>query len=240
MLKIELHFFYFQIAEALFELIFALDSKDEKNIWATISFSGFSTYDKIKAISEGKDDILTKPLGTTNDNKAKKIIDIPFLQWVFFHHLDFSRVNSDSDSNLKIIRRLLNIIAIDFSNREEYNSFKHSLRFICDEPYTAFSPAGEENKIEFSAKEGFGYLVKTKNMNEIKIEEVVKSFSIEKDLKLCVYCSWLIHNIIASRRFYYFGIREKLMFFTGISIDKIFDNVDVLAEVRFTKDIYLK
>ena len=236
MLKIELHFFYYQIAEALFELIFALENEDEINIWETISFSSFSTYDKIKAITEGNEEILTKNISFPA-NEQNDTINIPFLQWVFFHHLDFHKVNSDIDGNLNTIRKLLKIIANDFSNHKEYNAFKHSLRFICDEPYAAFSPIGEDKKFEFSAKEGFGYLVKTKEKSEIKIQEVVKSFSYEKDLKMCVYCSWLIHNIITSRRFFYFGIQDKLMFFNSIPIEKIFDKVDVLAEISFTKEI---
>jgi len=239
MLKIELHFFYYQIAEALFELIFALENKDEKNIWETISFSGFSTYDKIKSISDNNSDILTRDI-TLPTNKENEKKTLPFLQWVFFHYLDFDKVDSDLQENLKVIRELLKIIANDFSNRKEYNAFKHSLRFICDEPYAAFKQVGEEKKIEFGAKEGFGYLVKTTIKKEIKIQEVVKSFSYDKDLKMCVYCSWLIHNLITSRRFYYFGTKDKMLFFNTIPVEKIFDDVDPLAEVRFTKNIIYK
>jgi len=162
------------------------------------------------------------------------------LQCVFFHYLDFDKVDSDLQENLKVIRELLKIIANDFSNRKEYNAFKHSLRFICDEPYAAFKQVGEEKKIEFGAKEGFGYLVKTTIKKEIKIQEVVKSFSYDKDLKMCVYCSWLIHNLITSRRFYYFGTKDKMLFFNTIPVEKIFDDVDPLAEVRFTKNIIYK
>ena len=39
MLKTDLHFLYYQMVEALFELIFALQAGDERNLWGYISFS---------------------------------------------------------------------------------------------------------------------------------------------------------------------------------------------------------
>lgn len=241
MLKIELHFFYYQIAEALFELIFALDKRDEKYIWETISFSGYETYEKIQAISDGDDHIFNKTLKAIHKNNPEKILEIPFLKWVFFHNLDFSKVNSDLNTNLNKIKELLKIIADDFSIREEYNAFKHSLRFICDKPYGAIKEVNDDKILELSAKEGFGFLVKSKiDKNKVKVEEVIKSFSIEKDFKLCIYCSWLIHNIIACRRSFYFNTEDEIIFFDTIPLDKIFANADFLSEIRYTKAIYIK
>lgn len=239
MLKIEIHFFYYQIVESLFELIFALDGKSEENIWETISFSKFSTYKRIKNISTGKDDIFNKVINLINQNNSKEPKDFPFLQYVFFRHVDFNKVENDLSKNLENIKKLLSIMISDFSNRDEYNAFKHSLRFVLEKPYVAFSPVTDGKLFEFTSKEGFGYLVQSKKDKILKIEKVIKSFTTDKDIKLIVYISWLINNLIATRRLKYFQTQENIMFLDTIPIDNIFEEVGELAEIRKAKYISL-
>jgi hypothetical protein len=240
MLRIEIHFMYYQISEALFEFIFALEKYDERNLWKHISISKFENYPKIKAISEGDKSLFNKTIKLTKKNDRNKIMEISFLQYVFFHYTDFNKIEYDLDNNLDVIKKLLSIIAFDFSNREEYNAYKHSLRFIVDKPYLGFQPIGTDKKFEFEAEEGFGFLVKKEIRKEIIIEEVLKSFTTDKDLKMCKYSSWLINNIISSRRAYYFKTKETLISFHEINIDEIFKEVNELSEVRFRKENYNK
>lgn len=236
MLKIEIHFMYYQISEALYELIFALEKSDEKKLWKQISVSKFENYPKIKAISEGKNSLFNKKIMLAKEDNINDKMEISFLRYVFFHYMDFNKIDVDLDKNLEIIKKLLSIVAFDFSNREEYNAYKHSLRFIIDKPYMGFQPVNEDKKFEFEADEGFGFLVRKENKKEIIIEEVLKSFTTDKDLKMCKYCSWLINNIIASRRAYYFSTKSALVFFHEIDIDEIFKEVRELAEIRFRKE----
>jgi len=59
MLRIEMHFLYFQMVETLFELIFAISSHDSRELWLALSFSGnhqtgyhSDTYGKISAYAK--------------------------------------------------------------------------------------------------------------------------------------------------------------------------------------------
>ena len=51
MIKTDLHFLYFQVIEALFELIFALEKGDERYIWFHMSFPDGNHYNRIKSIA---------------------------------------------------------------------------------------------------------------------------------------------------------------------------------------------
>jgi len=55
MLKVEIHFTYFHMVEALFELIFALEKLDDKKLWLYLSISrGDQLKERIPKIAKGE------------------------------------------------------------------------------------------------------------------------------------------------------------------------------------------
>ena len=127
MLKAEIHFTYFQMIEALFELIFALEKLDDKNLWYYISFSKFrDNYKRIGEIAKGNTSFLHNLIDIGN-NKKIQFIDYVFY---FFSILVNPITESEKKKNLEVIEQAILYFARDFNDRDDYNAYKHSLRFF--------------------------------------------------------------------------------------------------------------
>jgi len=131
-IRTELHFLYFQMTETLFEIIFALTEQDNRNLWLALTFSnekstGFysDTYNKIEKLTFSSE-IFTRKIQIEVSGKE---IEVPFLRWLFYFVYPTSLDDAGWKKNLENIQKLLLSFARDFTDRGEYNAYKHSLRF---------------------------------------------------------------------------------------------------------------
>ena len=97
MLKAEIHFTYFQMVEALFELIFALEKTKDKLLWVFLSISPFkANFKRISRIAKGNTSFLFKEVEIPSGSK------VPFIQYVFYFGTTFPISNAVMTSNLEI------------------------------------------------------------------------------------------------------------------------------------------
>lgn len=233
MLKTEIHFTYYQIIETLFELIFALQ-KDPELLWYYISFSRFKSYEKIEKIAKGKIDFLNDPISVV-DKITRIKYDIMFIEWLFYS----SKLNIDdkdrSDNFNNIIKTLI-IFAKDFTNRDDYNAFKHSLRIIPCNTGITLSKKDDQNNIKslyLKGSDGFEFLVKhTSKTGFETIKKVTKSYDFKRDFNMSIIGIQLISNILRSKRAYFYNEKQQVYLFHKSNINEI-NNADYLISESF-------
>ncbi|MDD5208946.1 MAG: hypothetical protein PHV36_06145 [Elusimicrobiales bacterium] len=201
-IRTEMHFLYFQMIEALFEITFAIAEHDNRNLWLSLTISNWKdNYQKISHFSES--DIFTRTTSATI-NGDKTII--PLLRWVFYFHCHSRMTDTEWETNLANIKRLLLVFAKDFSNRDEYNAYKHSLRFY-SAPFSI--TMWRDNKpsmiIQNDSKDSITYLKKQKRPDsdsqaKDRLTSITKSFNFERDYHCCLLIYELISNVINTRK----------------------------------------
>jgi len=207
LLRTEMHFLYFQILEALFKLIFAVKEHNQQ-VWLALSFGEkdethfFShTYKEIEKL------VSTEGIKVfVNENiKLNKGQTINSCDWIFYfiHDLDAWLSKDELKKNKKNIESFLQTFAKDFTDRGEYNAFKHGLRFYNSSSEVSF---GEEGAIPTSFgkhEDTITYLEKyAKDQDEkyMRVSRVSKSFDFERDYRMCLVAYELIFNIFYSRK----------------------------------------
>jgi len=212
MLRTELHFLYFQMIETLFEIIFAISEHDNRDLWVALTFSNDrSTYyysDAYKKIAGLKEysDIFTRKIRV--ELKDKKI-EIPLLRWILYFIYPTKLGDEEWKENLKNIRKLLLIFARDFTNRGEYNAYKHSLRFYNTSFDMAIGMSGSKKMHplgssmdcvvfleEYKKKNSSGRIVGTG-----QVARTNKPFDFERDYDLCILIYGMLKNIICTRKY---------------------------------------
>lgn len=135
--------------ETLFEFIFTLSSYHENDIWASLAFSNWNdNYKQIKELSNRKlkqPDLKSKIIAVIEGKET----EISLLRWIFYYVYPLKISDEELEKNLDKIEELLVIFAKDFSDRDEYNAYKHSLRFY----NTSFSLSVEfmDKKVQISS-----------------------------------------------------------------------------------------
>lgn len=224
MLRTELHFLYFQMIETLFEIIFAISSHDNRDLWIALTFSGdrqtdfySDAYIKIKDFAEDKLEYPSfySELSAIINNKK---IKISLLRWIFYYNYPTKLSDEEWKINLKNIYSLLKIFAKDFSDRGEYNAFKHCLRFYNSSFRFSIAPTGSNRRTNLGhSKDSITYLEKRKNedYDEINIIKTTKPFDFERDFRCCLVIHRFIKNIINTRKYTILGeLHGKKFFFT--------------------------
>ena len=111
-------------------------------------------------------------------------------------HLSFSIKSKDSVDAIKFG---VKIIAKDFVDREEYNSYKHGLRIIpAASELMLADPKTMEIKIRWNLEDSMSFYSKTKNPDELKIK--TKLFDTNRDYAMTYFCSNLISNMVYYRQ----------------------------------------
>ncbi|KKL48560.1 hypothetical protein LCGC14_2324290 [marine sediment metagenome] len=201
MLKAEIHFTYFQMIEALFELIFAVEKRDDKNLWYYLSFSSWKkNYKRIETIAKGNTSFLHNLIDIGNNQK------IQFIIYVFYFSLNPHITESEMKKNLEVIENAIRYFARDFNDREEYNAYKHTLRFFQSPVKLTFY--NEETRVAFyqsRAENTFTILEKDEKKQLIS---VTKAFNPDRDFDMGMICYQLILNIIITRKLYFFKSKE--------------------------------
>lgn len=225
MLKLEIHFTYFQMIEALFELIFAVETayekKDDQSLWFYLSFSDWrKNLRRIENISNRNESILYKQVGKDNQRS--------FLQYIFQFIYDPVLDPALNEKQIDNMRSSLIIFAKDFSDRNEYNAYKHSLRLyhspmkmaIAREGTTNFEILGQtDNAISFLEKDKDGIIYETS-----------KGFDPERDYNMSLLIDILIKNIINTRRSYY--LNEDMPYYSFVELD--------LSSINISKGSFIK
>ncbi|MBN1803495.1 MAG: tetratricopeptide repeat protein, partial [Candidatus Lokiarchaeota archaeon] len=224
-LQFELHFLKFQIVETLFSFIFALEKGDDIDLWFNLTFPknisnrSFAVYDKISEFKNrwNLEEYLKKEI----DLEQKSI---PYWKYVFFYDKDISACGVDPiviENNIII---LLLQMAQTFSDREDYNAYKHGLRCYSSSMTVSIKPDNEKIFTQMGfAKNGMNFLTKSKNNGDILINSTFKSFSPKEDLYIIEEASKLLKNIINVRKSHfseeqnvdiYYCEREKKFFYS--------------------------
>jgi len=214
MLKAEIHFTYYQVVETLFEIMFGLQNSPEL-LWFHISFSKFSTYEKIRKIANGEIGFLSEKVLVHNE-KTKENFSLDFIEYIFYGQ-DIDLPAAEKKSNFNNIRLFLDIFAKDFTDRGEYNAYKHSLRILPCKTGVTFSYTDEKNKthsLDLKGNDGFQYLEQHKLKNgDLTIKKVMKSYDTERDFKMAIVCCQLISNLIKTKKAMFFGTQETVYMF---------------------------
>lgn len=242
MMKAEIHFAYFQMVEALFELIFALEKYDDKKLWLHLSLSrGHQLKKRIPKIAKGELDFLDQMI------TLKGGYELPFIQYVFFFGKKFPVtilinkkeklvVNQEIlEKNFEFIKQALKILAKDYQDRIDYNSYKHSLRYF---HYPVEIELGKLSRkeirtpiIKFRAEDSFTFLCRNKECVELK----TKGFDWKQDYKKIILCHDLIMNIINTRKAILLREREsKVAIFHERDISEIYQQDHTLTELKTT------
>ena len=208
MIRTELHFLYFQMIETLFELIFALSKFTRQEIWLALTFSNkrnspyyYDCYGNIRDLSNDKlkDPDLWAPvkIGGASGN-----IEIPLLRWIFYDTFNIPEMSKeDWKINLDNIYYFLRKFAKDFSDRDEYNAYKHSLRFFNTQYAFGFALQGSSNFVGRRTDNSIVYLEAEKiNNDSYSLKECSKAFDFKTDYNRCILIYDLISNIIITRK----------------------------------------
>lgn len=205
-LRTEIHFLYFQMVETLFEIIFAVSKHDNRNLWFALTFSNWrKNYNEIEKLSDTSY-LFTSKIKTSiaGDN-----VEIPLLRWIFYFVYPSKMNNNEWKNNLDKIKRLLLLFAKDFSDRDEYNAYKHSLRFYSSSFTMSIGLTGSPNMYPLGASEdSIFYLGEQRKRGQDgkyestgRITRIIKPFDFERDHNCCLIIYKMIQNIINTRKY---------------------------------------
>ncbi|QEE15418.1 hypothetical protein DSAG12_01243 [Promethearchaeum syntrophicum] len=137
MITFDLHFLKFQIIEALFSLIFALETSNEEEIWFNLSIPNeiskrnFKLYDRIASF-KSKGELFTYL------RKENCIQD----QQIEFWKVLFFQNENEIQEEKKVFENILRILwsfRNQFKDRGDYNAFKHGLRCMGSSIYLSWA-----------------------------------------------------------------------------------------------------
>lgn len=201
-LKFEVHSLKFQVIETLFSFIFALEKGDDSDLWFNLTFSqnsserSFAVYDKISGFKRlwNLEEYLRTKI------KLEKEL-IPYWKYVFFFDRDLSECGAETKIIEKNIITLLHQMAQTFSDREDYNAYKHALRCFSSSLSLSIKSENVKEFIPMSfAKDGMTFLTKSKNKDDIVINSTFKAFSLKEDFYYIYEAIKLLKNIITVRK----------------------------------------
>ncbi len=110
--------------------------------------------------------------------------------------------------NLEKIKDLLLVFSRDFSDRAEYNAYKHSLRFYNSSFSMSIGLTGSGQTYGIgSSSDSITYLERQMKKEDVAykptghILRTTKPFNVERDFKCCLIIHSMIKNIIDTRKY---------------------------------------
>jgi hypothetical protein len=189
----------FQAIETVFEIFYALHpNKDgyiiDKEIMRTLSKAEFH-YSKITEIAED----IAKLNYLKNEIKLSDGTLVPLGEYIFyFGTYTIDRLKSKKQESLVAIQTSLHLLANEFSDRKEYNCYKHGLRIIpAISNFKIMNAEDQSKSFTWDLNDSMTYYTEEDKIN--KMEFVTKIFDNERDIKLIRICSDLLWNIIKLR-----------------------------------------
>ncbi|WP_146129899.1 hypothetical protein [Flagellimonas meridianipacifica] len=195
---------YFHSIETFFEFFFAFlprDGKipDNRNVLRALVKSNWrKNYKKIEYIANGK-------FKMSLLDQIVQFLDyeVSIGQYLFYLGT-FSKEKFDDAYQAKVqesiesIKKIIKILAIDFSKRDEYNAYKHTMRVFPNFSSIHFLDAESlKEQITFDLSNSASYQLYDDNEKETIVKTTL--FDPERDYKMTKLCSRLIHNMIELR-----------------------------------------
>lgn len=210
-IKSEIRQSYYHAIETVFELIFALLPKNgqtnESEILLNLSTSEWrKNYDRISKIATDPDGLqfLDEQIKVHENGKTNEI-QISLSRFLFyFGIIPESRSIPKKylmliEPSLKAIKLGLKIIANDFIQRGEYNSYKHGLRILpALKHFYILNSKTQKNIVDWELSDSMTYISKDSKTEEIKF--TTKVFDTDRDIQMTLFCSNLISNLILLRK----------------------------------------
>lgn len=204
-IKSDLRQTYFHAIETFFEIFFALNPSDtpnfdDINILFNLANSNWKTnFDKISKIASGETSL--DFLDNEIEYQGHKVSVGHYL--FYFGAFDKNKFGSEFYDKVKIsidaIKFGIKVIANDFVDREEYNSYKHGLRIIPALSEFMIADAKTlEVKMKWNLTDSMSFYSKTKDPNELKVK--TKLFDTTRDSAMTYFCSNMISNIVFNRQ----------------------------------------
>ncbi len=213
-LKADLRQTYFHAVETVFELFFALNPKgrkvlDDRFVLFRMTNAKWSdNYEVIKKIAEQPDylDFLFDEIEFLGHQIS--VGHYLFYMGIFSKDKFPEQLFSQINESIEAIQYGLQIIAKDFTGKEEYNAYKHGLRII---PATSKLMAGNAENLEIIAEwdlsDGMSYYRKHKDPDTMTV--VTKLFDPERDYQMILFCSNLIKHMIKYRQIAFDPEKDK-------------------------------
>lgn len=208
-MRLEIRATYFQAIETLFELIFSLEPKasiiDNRRIWYFLSTSEWhENYERIRSIAKGDTLFLDEEIEVGKD------LYVPFSQYLFYFDVNDKSVIDSFKASLEPIKHFLVAFASEFSDRGDYNAFKHALRILPTFQKVEVGPqATQVPIITLDMSQSMSYLV----AQDESITLHTKHLDTVRDMRMGIACSSLISNIVRGRRAH-FDKNYKPFFYT--------------------------
>ncbi|HET9136014.1 MAG TPA: hypothetical protein VFO76_05200 [Candidatus Kapabacteria bacterium] len=198
-LKLEIRGTYFHAIETLFELIFAIEGKHDSDIWHRLASSDFTgNYKRISTIATGS-------MSEWEINVSVNGSEVPFLHYAI-NFCDSYEDNEDTRNNLSFIQKFMIAIAKDFSQRDDYNAYKHGLRLF--PTFIGLQAWNDAASIGFDFGDCYTIMKK-----EDPYKAHIITFDPERDLRMIGVCSEMISNIVLSRRTAFNNKTECLLYY---------------------------
>lgn len=206
-LKSDLRQTCFHAIETLFEMIFAFEPNTE-NLNEDIKVLQRLSFSDWKKNNKRIDEIAASEMGLSFLDKlvvfhGKEVTIGHFIFYKCFTKRTKSIPNifKKIDISLIEIKKFLRIAAKEYSERDEYNAYKHSMRPIFStSSFRVINPKTGQELINWDLKDSMSYFVKPDDDCELKIK--TKVFDPLRDYNLTKICSNLIYNMVFFRRIY--------------------------------------
>jgi len=199
----------FQAIETLFEIIFALlPDKNGKisdmEIMRILSKRELP-YKKIQKIAESEKEL--EFLDMEIKISPEKIVSLA--EYIFYYNVTATEDYIDKIKvSLEAIKSGLYTLAKEFSDRKEYNCYKHGMRLVPAMKFLKIARADNMKDIaNFDLTNSLTYY--TEDLKQGKIEFVTKLFDTERDKRLIQLCSGLLWNIIKIRDIVFNKLPQK-------------------------------
>lgn len=207
-IKSEIRITCFHAIETLFELIFALEPKggdlrDEKILHSLVTSKQSVNYGRIGNIASGKDNL------DFLDEICIQEGQIPVWIHIFYFHqnLNMSEEGKEKFADThKGIKYFIKNIAGIFSNREEYNAYKHGLRIMHTVNYVSIGLENDPSPFVDDLSDSMSLLTLEKDSKTGNhVAEIVDiiSFDTDLDMEIIQICYYMINNIISRRKSFF-------------------------------------
>lgn len=227
--KIDLRTTVYQAIETVFETVFALAPENNQlynNIPYRILNSNQNTnFSRIKDIASSIDNLKFLDEKIIKVKNKKELISVGMS--IFYFGIQLSHVNEKKYLNsLQAIKFALHLLAKEFQNRFEYNSYKHGLRvFEFQNKISLCNPDTREELISFDFSDSVTYYIK--NKNEKIIETQTKVFDYRRDYAIINLCYNILYSITSNRDYTLnnksYQDKSKLLYHCFFSEKKIKD-----------------
>ena len=204
-LRAEVHFMYFQMVETLFELVFAAQRGDPRDLWRVLTLAPFRrNFERIRRWAEGKEAEIPL-LGPVRVEQGNRTWVMPLVQYAFYFLCGFEDDPARMKASLPNIVAMMRHFAKDFSDRDEYNAYKHAMRFTHGSFRLNAGGAVSEELSEQTRGVDTIACIRKSNIEKAASDEhcltvSFKPFDYERDCRCCQIIYSLIRNFVDSRR----------------------------------------